>query len=212
MEIQINGKDVTAECKGLIEVMQELQSVTGQSQKTILRKATIDLLKSIRKRTATAKKRVPRKDVKKYEGDGPKWITKKGVTLRRFTVLRRAPSEDSYAFTKTAKNQSIAWQKGGKIGRAGIAKRSWGHIMALLFRQGNPDDGNQKAEIKPGMVFVDMRDTKTKTEIEIINYLRHITAATPESAVSGAISAATKSISDKVERAIEQYKQKHGLD
>lgn len=217
MEIQINGKDVTAECKDLIHAMARLEAVTGQRQAVVVRKGVIQLIKSLRALTTKADKLVPQKDVRKYNGDGPKWITKQGdKAKRRYTIVRRAGTEDSYGYTTLSTSEGRARSKAGKIKAAGFARKTWGHAMNVLFNRANPENDTSRIKVRPGTVDGYFREIETgsnpRVEVEVINSLKYITAATPDSVVSGAISAATAFINGQVQRAIEEARKKAGLD
>ena len=217
MEIQINDKDVTAECKDLIHAMARLEAVTGQRQAVVVRKGVIQLIKSLRARTAKADKLVPQKDVRKYNGDGPKWITKKdGKAKRRFTIVRRAGTEDSYGYTTLSTSAGRARSKAGKIMAAGFARKTWGHAMNVLFNRANPENDTSRIKVRPGTVDGYFREVETgsnpRVEVEVINPLKYITAATPDNVVSDAIRAATAFIDGQVQRAIDEARKEAGLD
>lgn len=217
MEIQINGKDVTAECKDLIHAMARLEAVTGQRQAVVVRKGVIRLIESLRARTAKADKLVPQKDVRKYNGDGPKWITKQGdKAKRRYTIVRRGGTEDSYAYTTLSTSEGRARSKAGKIKAAGHARKTWGHAMNVLFNRANPENNTSRFKIRPGTVDGYFREIVTgsnpRVEVEVINSLKYITAATPENVVSDAIRAATNSINGYIKDLLDQARKEAGLD
>lgn len=216
MQITINDKDVTAQCADLIKALDRLEVVSGRSQAVVMRGGAFALLKSLRKQTIKADKFVPRKDVRKYTGDGPKWITRKGKKpLRRFTIVRKAPSENSYGFTTLATSQAEARRKKGKIGKAGLAKKSWGHVMNLMFQRSNPENDTSRVKIEPGMVDGYIREITTGTnprvEILIENNLEYIKAATSDAAVSEAINAATRNINGQIQRILDKAREQAGL-
>ena len=218
MTISFDGKDLKADCSALIKSMRTMQEKTGRSQAECVRRGTIELLKSLRKRTAQADKRVPKKDVRPYTGDGPHYITPKGKNQKsqhRFTVVRRAPSPDSYGFAYPANSEAQARRQHGKIAKWGLAKKSWGHAMAALFNRADAKGGNPKAQLKSGLVEGHMRDIVTgdnpRVEVEIVNKLGYITEATPAHVVDEAIRAATKSMEQMTEDAVRKAQERAGL-
>ena len=139
MEVQINGKDVTAECKDLIHAMARLEAVTGQRQAVVVRKGVIQLIKSLRARTTKADKLVPQKDVRKYNGDGPKWITKQGdKAKRRYTIVRRAGTEDSYGYTTLSTSEGRARSKAGGWSRQASQTRQSAAFRSCITVRHSP--------------------------------------------------------------------------
>ncbi len=218
MTISFDGKDLKADCSALIKSMRTMQEKTGRSQAECVRRGTIELLKSLRKRTAQAAKSVPKKDVRPYTGDGPHYITPKGKNQKsqhRFTVVRRAPSPDSYGFAYPANSAAQARREHGKIAKWGLAKKSWGHAMAVLFNRADAKGGNPKAQLKSGLVEGHMRDIVTgdnpRVEAEIVNKLGYITEATPAHVVDEAIRNAASSMEKATLRAVQEAQKRAGL-
>lgn len=218
MQIEIDGKRTNADCSALIKAMQTMQEQTGQSQAVCMRKGVINLLKNLRSRTAQSAKRVPLKDVRPYNGDDPHYITPKGKrqqSRHRYLVVRRNPSPDSYGFVYAADSKSQARAKHGKIKKWGLAKKSWGHAMAVLFGRSDAKGGNPKAQLRSGLVEGGMREfvtgTNPRVEIEVVNKLDYITEATPPSVLDEAIRGAEKSMEVQTKDYIERWKKRNGL-
>ena len=218
MTISFDGKDLKADCSALIKSMRTMNEKTGRSQAECVRRGTIELLKSLRKRTAQADKRVQKKDVRPYTGDGPHYITPKGKNQKsqhRFTVVRRAPSPDSYGFAYPANSEAQARRQHGKIAKWGLAKKSWGHAMAVLFNRADAKGGNPKAQLKSGLVEGHMRDIVTgdnpRVEVDIVNKLGYITEATPAHVVDEAIRNAASSMEKATLRAVQEAQKRAGL-
>lgn len=218
MSLSVGGKDLNADCSALIESMRTMQDKTGRGQAECVRRGTIELLRSLRKRTAQADKRVPKKDVRKYAGDGPHYITPKGKNQKsqhRFMVVRRAPSPDSYGFAYPANTEAQARREHGKIAKWGLAKKSWGHAMAALFGRADAQGGNPKAHLKSGLVEGGMREIVTgdnpRVEVNIVNKLGYITEATPANVVDEAIRNAAESMEKATQRAVQEAQERAGL-
>lgn len=218
MEISFEGKDLNADCSALIESMRTMQEQTGRRQAECVRRGTVELLRSLRKRTAQSAKSVPKKDVRKYAGDGPHYITPKGKRQKsqhRFMVVRRAPSPDSFGYAYPANSEAAARREHGKISKWGLAKKSWGHAMAVLFNRADAKGGNPKATLKSGLVEGGMKEIVTgdnpRVEVNIVNKLNYITEATPAHVVDEAIRAATEQMRQSTERAVQEAQKRAGL-
>ena len=218
MERSFEGKDLNADCSALIESMRTMQEQTGRRQAECVRRGTVELLRSLRKRTAQSAKSVPKKDVRKYAGDGPHYITPKGKNQKsqhRYMVVRRAPSPDSYGFAYPANTEAQARREHGKIAKWGLAKKSWGHAMAALFGRADAQGGNPKAQLKSGLVEGGMREIVTgdnpRVEVEIVNKLGYITEATPAHVVDEAIRNAAESMEKATLRAVQEAQKRAGL-
>jgi len=218
ISIEFGGETMKADCSALVEAIQKMQDATGQSQAVCVRKGVINLLKALRKRTAQAKKSIPKRNVEKYHGSGPHYITPKGknqISKRRYSITRRSPSVDAFSYAKVADSKTDAWSKFGKITKWGLARKSWGHAMAALFGRSDAKGGNPKARIKSGLVEGGMKEIITgnnpRVEATIINRLKYITEATPPAVLADAIKAAEKSMAQQTQHYLDKAKKGAGL-
>ena len=177
----------------------------GNSQAVAVRRGTINLVKSLRARTAKAKKQAPLKDVQRYDGPGPKYITPKGkgqTSQPRWSIRRRGGAE-AITYVKPAKTRAEARQKYAQYTRWGLARHSWGWFMKALFNRAEQTGGNPKTKIDERMTEGYLREVVTganpRVEVLIVNRLDYIREALPEAALSEAMAAATRSITEQIE-------------
>lgn len=180
----------------------------GNSQAVAIRRGTIALIKSLRARTAKAKQQAPLKDVTRYDGPGPKYITPKGKKQKpqpRWAIRRRG-GQDAKTYVKPAATRAEARRKGGQYTRWGLAKHSWGWFMKALFKRAEQTGGNPKTKIEPRMAEGQLREIVTgknpRVEVLIVNKLDYIRAALPENALADAMSSATRSINAQLEKGL----------
>lgn len=144
----------------------------GNTQAAAIRRGTIALIKGLRARTAKAKRQAPLKDVTRYDGPGPKYITPKGKKqkpLPRWAIRRRG-GQDAKTYVKPAETRAEARRKGGQYTRWGLAKHSWGWFMKALFKRAEQTGGNPKTKIEPRMAEGDLREivTGTSPRVEVL--------------------------------------------
>lgn len=178
----------------------------GNSQAVAIRRGTIALIKSLRARTAKAKQMVPPRDVVKYEGNGPKYITPKGrkqTSVRRWTVIRKRGTPQEYNRAVATASKVEARRLRGTIEQRGLAKQSWGWFMSLLFGRHSPSDmqkmRNADKRLIDGWRKEIVTGSNPRIEITMINRLGYIREALPESALADAMAAATRSINTQIE-------------
>ena len=178
----------------------------GNSQAAAIRRGTIALVKGLRARTAKAKRQAPLKDVTRYDGPGPKYITPKGKKQKPMPrwAIRRRGGQDAKTYVKPAKTRADARRKGGQYTRWGLAKHSWGWFMKALFKRAEQTGGNPKTKIEPRMAEGYLREIVTGTilrvEVLIVNKLDYIREALPEAALTDAMAAATRYIDGQIDK------------
>lgn len=190
------------------------QEEAGMSQRVAVRRCTVALIKSLRARTKTAKKKRPLKAFRKYQGPGPKWITPTnakwyGIPLRRFE-MDGFKKDKPHTFIYAAEDKRDAWQRHGGIKRHGLAKRSWGWFMKALFNRAEGSDGGGRLKIDGRMVEGGIREVVTgsnpRIEVNIINKMDYISEALSDADLSAAMSAANDSLLWQLNKAIEEAK------
>ncbi len=188
------------------------QKEAGMSQRVAVRRCTIALIKSLRARTKTAKKKRPLKVFQKYTGDGPHYITPKsgnfkGVSLHRWTMAGFKKHEP-HTFIYAAESRNDAWQRHGKIKRYGLAKRSWGWFMKALSNRPDMSDNGGRLKIDGRMVEGGLREVVTgsnpRIEVNIVNKMDYISKALSDADLSAAVSAANDSLLWQLNKAIEE--------
>ncbi len=198
------------------EYVARFQEEVGMSQRVAVRRCTVALIKSLRARTATAKKNRPMKAFRKYTGDGPHYITPKsgvyqGVSLHRWTMDGYRKHEP-HTFIYAAESKRDAWQRHGMIKRHGLAKRSWGWFMKALFNRAEGSDSGGRLRIDDRMVEGGIREIVTgsnpRIEVNIINKLDYISNALSDADLSAAVSAANDSLLWQLNKAIEEARKK----
>lgn len=183
------------------------QTELGNSQAVAIRRGTIALVKGLRARTVKAKKTAPTKDVQKYTGPGPHYITPKGKNQkaqRRFAI-RRKGGADEKTYIHPAESRADARRRFGKYTRWGLARMSWGWFMKALFNRTAPAD-NPKVKIDDRMTQGYLREIVTgsnpRVDVLIVNKLDYIREALPEGALAEAMQAATKYIDGQIDRGL----------
>lgn len=188
----------------------------GNIQAAAIRRGTIALVRGLRARTAIAKRQAPLKDVTRYDGPGPHYITPKGKNqkaLRRWAIKRRG-GKDATTWIKPAYTRAEARQKYAQYTRWGLARQSWGWFMKALFKRGEPTGGNTKTKIDGRMAEGYLREivtgTNPRVEVLIVNKLDYIRAALPEAALSDAMAAATRYIDGQIDKGLaKRWKVQH---
>lgn len=196
----------------------------GNNQAIAMRRGMIALIKGLRARTAKAKQQAPLKDVTKYNGPGPHYITPKSGffrrTFRRFGLrwpgkklqpqhrwaVRRKGGTEAKTYIYPAKSKAAARTRGGQYKKWGLAKKSWGWFMKALFHRANPES-NPNAKIDNRMVeYTPLRvittGNESRVECEIVNKLDYIREALPEAALSAAMAAATRYIDGQIDKGL----------
>ena len=181
----------------------------GNSQAVAIRRGTIALVKGLRARTAKAKRQAPLKDMTRYDGPGPKYITPKGKKQKpmpRWAIKRRG-GQDAKTYVKPAETRAEARRKGGQYTRWGLAKHSWGWFMKALFKRAEQTGGgNPRTKIEPRMAEGYLREivmgTTLSVEALIVNKLDYIREALPEAALSDAMAAATRYIDGQIDKGL----------
>ena len=176
-------------------------TVLGNGMGTAVRRGFSALCRSLIAKTKVAPKLVPTTSVQRHDHNvfgGPSYITPKGHKQKpvpRFRITRREKSEDSWGYSKAAQSAAQARQKYGKIKKAGLAKQSWSVARALIAsRNGNVKAGLAKGGDVRGYVREIVTGPNQRVEALLENNLKYITEATPDSVVSEAMSAATRTI------------------
>lgn len=180
----------------------------GNSQAVAIRRGTIALVRGLRARTTRAKRQAPLKDVTKYDGPGPHYITPKGKgqkSQHRWAIRRRG-GQDEKTYIKPAETRSEARKRFAQYTRWGLARHSWGWFMKALFRRGELTGGNPKTKIDDRMAEGHIREVVTGTnprvEVLIVNKLDYIREALPEAALSDAMAAATRYIDGQIDKGL----------
>lgn len=178
--IQVSAEISNDTMRDLQKAMAKYQKAVQRDNKGILRSSCIDIVKSLRKQTKAAPKKVPRADVRLGEHD-PKYYTgKKENKVYRRVVVKRwkrgssfnkvgwVPVDVKYTTRMGMRNGNFqgivkrterdaamiksARDKLGRIRRSGLAKKAWGWFMQSLFNQSAGRDTNPEAVIDKGMV------------------------------------------------------------
>ena len=180
----------------------------GNSQAVAIRRGTIALIKGLRARTAKAKRQAPLKDVTKYNGDGPHYITPKGKNQKaqhRWAIRRRG-GQETKTYIKPAESRADARRRFAQYTRWGLAKHSWGWFMKALFKRAEQTGGNQKTKIDHRMTEGYLREVATgpnpRIEVLIVNKLDYIREALPEAALANAMAAATRYIDGQIDKGL----------
>lgn len=185
----------------------------GNTQAVSIRRGVIALVKGLRARTAKAKKIAPLKDVTRYDGPGPHWITPKGKgqkSQRRWSIQRHGGNR-AKTYVHPADSRGEARRKYAQYKRWGLAKHSWGWFMHALFNRAELTGGNPRTKIDSRMVKGQLREIVTgpnkRIECLIVNKLDYIRDALPESALAGAMSAATRYIDGQIDKGLAKAKE-----
>lgn len=209
--LDINADVPQEVIKDFVRALDGYRDKLGNTQAVALRRGTIAFIKSIRARTPKSKKQAPLSHVTSYTGDGPHYITPKsgkfkGKSLHRFNIKRRGGA-DAFTSIRPAESKADARARHGQYKKWGLAKKSWGWFMKALFKQANPESGNPNAKITPDMVeCVPLRDIVTgpnrHAEVTLVNKLDYIRDIVPASAIEEAMRAATKSITEQINKGL----------
>lgn len=169
-----------ADVEALMKAIGDLRHHLGTSTRVAMRRATIDLIKSLRARsggTRVSKKQVALSDISPSETK-PKYITKPdGKVFRRYTVNRyfngKPYKVESFipAHTKPkgksgkigsdhAKMKREARARIGQIRNWGLARKSWGWFMKKLFNQSSTSGDNPNVIIDSRMVSGELSEKR----------------------------------------------------
>ena len=195
------------------------------------RRAAIYICQSLRARTKSAPKRIPRRE---YEATvsavPPKYVHSNSAhrrLLRRWTLVRKIGTPDAYAkhyYVYTDRHRvkggkmvggSLASERRellkehGGIQHYGLAKKSWGWTMKQIY------SGTAAGELSWKRGRRDRRDPRQFVRgvfqkaaggafAEITNRLDYILAAVPPSAVNEAMAAATRRVEYNLARIAER--------
>jgi hypothetical protein len=183
----------------------------GNSQAVAIRRGTIAFIKSIRARTPKSKKQAPMKDVTRYDGSGPHYITPKtgrfkGQALHRFNIKRKGGA-DTRVYVQPAESRADARARHGQYKKWGLAKKSWGWFMQSLFHRANPESGNPNAKIDSRMVeCTPLREIvtggKPRVEVMLVNKLDYIRDIVPDAEIDAAMRSATRSIETQIQEGL----------
>ena len=179
----------------------------GNSQSVAIRRGTIALIKGLRARTAKAKRQAPMKDVTRYTGDGPHYITPKGGgPAKHRWAIRRKGGADERIYVKPADTRAEARRRFAQYTRWGLARHSWGWFMKALFNRAEQTGGNPNTKIDGRMTDGHIREVLTglnpRVEVLIVNKLDYIREALPEAALSDAMAAATRYIDGQIDKGL----------
>lgn len=179
----------------------------GNSQKVAIRRGTIALIRGLRARTAKSKRQAPLRDITRYDGPGPHYITPKGRNQKaqHRWAIRRHGGDRETTYVKPADTRADARRLYGQYTQWGLAKHSWGWFMHALFRRAEQTGGNPKTKIDPRMVEGYIRETsgdRSGVEVLIVNRLDYIRAALPETALASAMAAATRYIDGQIDKGL----------
>lgn len=176
----------------------------GNRQAVAIRRGTIALVKSLRARTAKAKKLAPAAHVARCSN--PRYLTPKGhgqKSQRAWTIRRRVGSDREEAYIHAADSKAEARRKFAIYTRWGLARKSWGWFMKALFNRAAPTEGNPKAKVDDRMVNGYLREVVTgpnpSVEVLIVNRLDYIRDALPPGALEESMTAATNSINKQID-------------
>lgn len=205
--ISVSAEVPQAQIDAFAKACDRYRTELGNTQVQAIRRGTIALIKSLRARTAKAKKQAPMSDVKKYDGPGPHYITPKGKkqkSLHRYSVRRRAEQDERF-YAVPAENKTAARKRSGQYTKWGLARKSWGWFMQSLFHRANPESQNPRAVIRDGVTEgrFDVRTGENpRVEVLIVNKLKYIRRAVPNGAVEEAVESATRSINAQIDKGL----------
>lgn len=176
----------------------------GNRQAVAIRRGTINLVTSLRARTAKAKKQAPAQHVSR--ADKPRYLTPKGHNQkpqRAWAIRRRVGSNREKTYIHAADSKAEARRKFATYTRWGLARKSWGWFMKALFNRAAPTDGNPKAKVDGRMANGYLREVVTgpnpRVEVLIVNRLDYIRDALPPGALEESMTAATNSINKQID-------------
>lgn len=216
----INCEIPQTDIKAFTAALARYEKETKRDMRGAVRSATIDLMRSLRKRTRKAPKMVASEDIRFGESD-PKYITgtkggAHGMPFRRVVILRwshgrkfgyvhwqpvRAKMRQrrgKFVLTESkAEMLRGARERYGKIRQWGLAKKSWGWFMHALFQKSVQDE-NPNARLKSGMVEKELVERDGEISITIVNKLDYIRKALHPSALSASLRAAANTINKKI--------------
>lgn len=145
----------------LSDLLKERQRILGESAKDAVVATGIDVLVSLRALTKTAKKRIPKADVRFGESE-PKYITgtkgRGAGKLYRRTLVKRWRNGRQVQLVKwqqvegeaktrraSARELTAAWQKWGAINNRGLAKTALGVAMKSISTRNTADTVTPRA-------------------------------------------------------------------
>ena len=175
----------------------------GNTQRVAIRRGTIALVKSLRARTAKAKKQAPVSDITRAT---PRYITPKGKHQKSqpaWMIRRHVGDKGERHYIHTADSRADARKKFAQYTRYGLAKLSWGWFMKTLFNRAIPgESANPRAKIDSRMAeghILERGAGKGRVvEVLLVNKLDYITAALPSGALEDSMRAATNSINKQI--------------
>lgn len=176
----------------------------GNTQRVAIRRGTIALVKSLRARTAKAKKQAPTGDVTRAT---PRYLTPKGHHQKpqpAWVIRRHVGDKGERHYIHTADTRAEARRKYAQYTRYGLAKLSWGWFMKALFNRSIPgESANPRAKVDSRMTEGYLRESGVGkgrvVEVLIVNRLDYITAALPSGALEESMRAATNSINKQID-------------
>lgn len=216
----INCDVPQTDIKAFRDALSRYEKETRRDMRGAVRSATIDLVRSLRKRTRKAPKMVDRRDVRFGESD-PKYFTRtrgeaQGVEFRRVVVSRWSHGKRSnhvhwqpvlgkmrqrrgkFVVTESrAEMLRVARERYGRIRQWGLARKSWGWFMHALFQKSVQDE-NPNARLKSGTVEKELIERNGEISIAIANKLDYIRKALHPGALSSSLRAAANVINKKI--------------
>lgn len=215
--LSINCEVSKADVKAFTDALARYGKETKRDMRGAVRSATVDLVRSLRKRTRKAPKKVAREDVRFGESD-PKYLTgtKGGVKFRRVVVTRwshgrrkghvhwqpvAAKMRQRRGCSVVAENRAEtlrgARERFGGIRQWGLARKSWGWFMHALFRKSAKDE-NPNARLGPCVVEKELVERDEEISITMANRLSYVRKALQPGALSASLRAAANSINKKI--------------
>lgn len=203
LDISVSVPEATI--RDFVRACDRYRDELGNSQAVAIRRGVIALVRGLRARTAKAKRQAPLKDVTRYDGPGPHWITPKGKgqKAQHRWAIRRRGGPDAKTYVYPADTRAEARKRFGKYTRWGLARHSWGWLMKALFKRGELTGGNPKTKIDDRMAEGYLREivtgTNPRVEVLIHNKLNYIADAMKPGAVAEAMRVATKTINERID-------------
>ena len=189
--------------------MRLYQEVTGKSLAEVVRRSSIDLMKSLRAMTTKSKKRRTVEAVQR--GGRAVWMTGKHGRFKGQKVkLFRVDVRGKWKMKVGTRISEVKKYPIAQIRRQGLAKRSWGWAMHKLFNTPDKSVGDDP-KIFSRSVRSKLIDEREEAGVEVSNRLDYIRNALPKGAVTMAMKKAEASIMWKVKNEIAKNAKKAGL-
>lgn len=176
----------------------------GNRQSVAIRRGVLNLLKSLRARTARAAKTAPASHVTRNAS--PRYLTPKGhkqKSQKAWAIRRRVGSDRERTYVHAADSRAEARRRFAAYTRFGLARKSWGLVMKCIFNRAIPTEGNPKAKVDSRMGDGFIRESGTKesprVEVYVHNRLDYIRSALPDAALADSLRAATNSINKQID-------------